>query len=337
MIESNIQKEKINSSGRKKISFSQYQTWLRCPYAWKLSYVDKLRKYENTIHSAFGSAIHEAIQMFVKELYTNGIRAADQLDVLYIFNSVFNKLLKGDTEVACRDVDGNYILDDAGNKIMELVSNPIKTTDEEVSSFMEEGNQIITSIISMECRRKYFIPKKYELIGIEIPINIPVLNKLSFIGYLDIVLRDIKTKKIKIIDLKTSTRMWNKYQQNDISKIYQLLFYKAFYSKQYSTLLKNIEVEFIILKRNLLEGVSFPESRIQRVVPASSKNYVDESIESLLKFITECFSDSGEYNTDRTFNKTPHKGKSRYANCKYCDFSCENGGICDRIEQSNKK
>lgn len=330
--QSTASKDKIDTGDRKSISFSQFQVWLKCPHAWKLSYIDKMRKFENSIHTAFGTAIHEATQTFVEKLYTEGSRAADGVDMIKIFDDVFKNELSGRKMVSIKDADGNYILNENNEKTYKEIEEPVNVSQDEIDEFTKQGHLILSTVGSMEMRQKYFPPKKYELVGIETPINLPIMNNLAFIGYLDIVLRDVNTKKIKIIDLKTATRMWNKYQQNDVSKLWQLLFYKAFYSKQYGVPLKDINVEFVILKRTLLEGVSFPESRIQKVVPPSTKNFIDESMESLLKFIGECFNEDGTYNTDGKFYKNPHKGKTKYSNCKYCEYSCKAGGPCDRKE-----
>ena len=82
----------------------------------------------------------------------------------------------------------------------------------------------------------------------------------------------------------------------------------------------------------MIEGASFPESRLQRVTPPSGKMVVNDSVKMLVDFIENCFTDEGTYNTEGKFRKNPHKGKTRYSNCKYCDFSVKNGGPCDRKE-----
>lgn len=330
--ESIAEKVKIESD-RKKISYSQFSTWAKCPWSWKLGYMDRLNKYEPSAHTAFGTAIHEPIQTFVHALYTEGSRAADSIDCIGIFERVFNEELKGKNKVKKLDSDGNAILGADGKSEYEDVENPVQITDGEKAEFIEHGHLILNYFTSLENRIKYFPNKKYEVVGIELPINMPVMNNLSFVGYLDIVLRDTSTGKIKIIDLKTSTRMWNKYQQNDMSKIMQLTLYKAFYSKQFGVPLNKIDVEFVVLKRTLLEGVSFPESRLQRVTPPAGKMVVNDSVNLLVEFIENCFTEDGKYNTTGKFRKTPHKGNTRYSNCKFCDFSIKNGGPCDRKEE----
>ena len=47
-------------------------------------------------------------------------------------------------------------------------------------------------------------------------------------GYLDLVFYHERSNKIKIIDIKTSTKGWNKWQKKDDSKQAQLLLYTTF-------------------------------------------------------------------------------------------------------------
>lgn len=327
-----VVKEFQNTGDRKKISFSQFSDWYKCPYSWKLGYIDKLKKYEPSIHLAFGNAIHEPIQLFVKKLYDEGSAAADEVDMIKIFEEVLEKEIKNEKRRSKKDENGNYILNENGNKTYETISDPVIIDDNELNKFIEQGKEILNSLKSYTNRKSIFPSSQYECIGIEIPINMSVMNNLSFVGYLDIVLKNKITGKIKIIDLKTSTRMWNKYQQSDVLKSYQLLLYKAFYSKQYNVPLNKIEVEFLILKRTLLENLNFPEKRTQKVVPPNSKNFVNESVSKLVEFIEDCFDKEGEYLKNKKFKKIPHKGKTKYGNCKYCEFSEKNGGPCDRKE-----
>ena len=46
------------------------------------------------------------------------------------------------------------------------------------------------------------------------------------VGYLDIVIHDTLSNTIKIMDIKTSTRGWNKWMKKDENKTQQLLLYK---------------------------------------------------------------------------------------------------------------
>ena len=85
-------------------------------------------------------------------------------------------------------------------------------------------------------------------------------------GYIDLVIRDTIHNMYKIIDLKTSTNGWNKYQKSDPLKTSQLIIYKEYYAKQYNVSINNIDVEFMILKRRLFESSAFHRKRVQKIV-----------------------------------------------------------------------
>ena len=63
----------------KKISYSQYSLWKQCPYQWKLQYVDGIREYTDSIHTMFGTSMHEVIQAFITVMYNDTIKVAEQL------------------------------------------------------------------------------------------------------------------------------------------------------------------------------------------------------------------------------------------------------------------
>ena len=125
-------------------------------------------------------------------------------------------------------------------------------------------------------RAMYFSKKSCELVGIEVPINYELSNGIKFIGYMDIVLYDTVRDRYKIIDIKTSTMGWNKYQKADKNKTDQLLLYKKFYGAENNISLDKIDVEYFIVKRKLYEKLDFPQRRVQLFSPASGKPSVNK-------------------------------------------------------------
>jgi len=274
----------------KTVSYSQYAMWLKCPQQWKLSYIDKLAPYEESLNTAFGSGIHSALQEFLSILYKDGAQAADSLDTLALFTERFDKSLAG-------------------------VKSP---TEEDVAGFRADAKLILDHVTSPAVRMKHFPSKVYEVLGVELPLNIPIRGgTITYKGYLDIVFREKTTNKILILDFKTSTMGWNKYQKVDRTKIDQLLLYKRFYHQMFKVPLNDIEVEFFILKRKLYEDVAFPQQRIQRISPPDGKMSMKAVETAFLEFINECFDANGEYNKETVYIKNPDKGKK---NCKYCVF-----------------
>lgn len=293
---------------KKKVSYSQYKVWYTCPKKYELDYIQGKKKFEGSLHTCFGTAIHVAVQDYIKCLYTKGYQEADALSSVQTFKAEFEKELN-------------------------LEGKKVTYTKEEFDSFIKDGEEILSTFLSSANRLKHFPSKKYEIVGIEMPLELDIKNNTQFIAYIDVVLKDKSTGNYKIIDIKTSSVGWNKWQQADQSKTDQLLFYKAFYSKQYNIPIDKIDVEFFILKRKLFENVAFPQSRIQTFIPIHSKKEIAKSLDLFSDFLDEGFNKDGTYNTSHKFLKNPGKARK---NCKYC---LHKGVDCDgkeEIEEAEK-
>ena len=253
---------------KKKVSFSQYSMWMKCPYSWKLNYMDGKRIYDASLNIFFGTAIHHSVQTFLQTLYTESVEKADSINLYELFKVKFeDEIVK---EKAKPDSKFTF-------------------TDDEYTEFVFDGEDILKSFLAAKNRLKYFPSQKYEFIGVEVPLDLPIKNNVDFIAFVDLILKDKETGKYKIYDIKTSSNGWNKYQKEDPAKYSQILLYKAFYSKKFNVDLSQIEVEFFILKRKLYENVDFPQSRIQIFEPMHNKQAVIATINDFGTFVTECF------------------------------------------------
>ncbi len=96
-------------------------------------------------------------------------------------------------------------------------------------------------------------------------------------------MRHPATNRIVLFDIKTSRSGWNKYQKSDSLKSAQLVAYKTYFSKQFGVPQENIDVEFFIVKRKLIEDSMFPQKRIQNHRPSAGsvtqKKVVDFAFE----------------------------------------------------------
>lgn len=282
--------------GERKISYSQYAMYDKCPKQWELAYVRNLREFTQSIHTLFGTAFHETLQTYLTTMYEKTAKAADELDLNNMLLSTMKELYK-----------------EAVEKMGEHFSNKF-----ELMEFYEDGVAILDFI--KRNRGKYFSAKHEELIGIELPIYYPANEDkgIFMLGYLDVVLRDKRTDEIIIIDIKTSTMGWNKYQKADKLKLSQLVLYKEYFAKQYGWDVEKIKVKFMIVKRKLIEGAMFPQKRVQEVIPASGKPTRNKLLKSIEGWIDACFDKEGEYNTEKEYPAIAGKNKK---NCKYCDFA----------------
>ena len=276
----------------KKVSYSQYNQWTTCPHKWKLNYVDNLRDYTDSIHTLFGTSMHEVLQTYLTVMYNDTIKMADALPL--------DKML-------LHRMKYNY------TKTMESNGGVEFCKQNDMEEFYTHGLAILEWF--KKKRANYFSKKNYELVGIEVPIQYNLDNNIKFIGYMDVVIYDNFRDRYKIIDIKTSTMGWNKYMKADKSKTNQLLLYKRFYALEKNIPVDKIDVEYFIVKRKLYEKVDFPQRRIQTFSPASGKPSINKLMNTFNQFIDESFI-NGEYNSNHTYIKQPSK-----KNCRFCEFN----------------
>jgi len=282
-----------------RISYSQLSMYNECPLRWKLNYVDDLSIRESNIHLIFGTAMHTVLQTYLEVMYNDSAKNADMLNL----------------EEMLRD---EMILRFHQDSAEEGGKPPC--TKEQIKEFFQDGIDIIDFI--KKKRNQYFQKRNYELIGCEVPIEVMLDKGIKMVGYLDVVLKHKPTDIITIIDIKTSTRGWNKWMKADKNKTQQLLLYKNFYSKQYNHPMDKIDIEYFIVKRKLWENLDFPQKRVQKFVPASGKPSMNKVMGGLDLFLENAFTNNGEHKTDMI--ATPSK-----KSCRFCEFNqteyCDKG------------
>jgi hypothetical protein len=283
-----------------KVSFSQYSMWSSCPQQYKLNYIDKLGESSGNIHTLFGSAMHETIQHYLSVMYGVSKKQADEIEL----DSLLLDRMKE-----------NF------TKEKEALSEGTPCTQLELEEFYGDGRRIL-SWFKKYCS-KFYSKSGYELVGIEIPLNANIKPGVHFIGYIDIVLRDLAENSIIIVDLKTSTMGWNQYQKADKMKNSQILLYKKYYSELFNVPLTKIKVEYQIMRRKLPEDSAFPIPYISKHVPPNGSPSVNKVYDEFMEFINTVFDDGGGFK-DIEFPKVPGQNKK---NCKWCEFMSR--GICD--------
>jgi len=191
---------------------------------------------------------------------------------------------------------------------------------EELVEFLEDGNLILDYFQKSKNFNNFFSLKYDELVAIEQPINTKIREHINFLGFIDLVVRSTFDGKYRIIDFKTSTSGWSKYQKKDPTKNAQILLYKKFYSEMLGVSMDMIDVEFIILKRKVSENTDYVIPRISRHVPANGKPSINKAWNEFNAFVDNVFNPDGSYRTDVDFFKKPSKL------CGWCEFY---GTHCD--------
>jgi len=277
-----------------KVSYSQYGMYSTCQQQYKLKYVDKLGESSANIHTIFGSAMHETIQHFLDVMYNVTKKQALTLN---LEGMLYEKLVEHFTNEK------------------EKMEGRFPCTKQELDEFFEDGKLILDYFTKK--LDKLYSKSGFELVAIEQMLNAEVKPGVNFVGFIDVLLKDKTTQEYIIIDLKTSTRGWNKYQKNDKVKTSQMLLYKKFYSEKYDIPLDKIKVEYQILKRKLQENTDYPIPRISKFVPANGKPSVKRAWDGFLGFVDSVFGEDGEViQTDFPTNKGRH--------CDWCEFKERN-------------
>jgi hypothetical protein len=281
----------------KRISYSQFSLWATCPNRWKLSYVDKHDFGMPSIHLVFGTSFHETLQYYIHTMYNSTIKAANELDL--------NTMLKEKMSEQCMKA----IQENPGVEF---------TTKDEMIEFYSDGVAILDWI--KKKRAAYFSNKGCKLVGIEMPLYTPASPKnenVMMVGFLDLVFQ-YEDGSYVILDIKTSTRGWNKYQKADKLKASQLVLYKEYFARQYNVDPEQIQIKYFIVKRKLIEDFAYPQRRVQEFIPASGKPTRNKLLSEIDNFITTSFKKDGSYNTEGTF---PAISGQKGNNCRFCEYN----------------
>ena len=283
-----------------RVSFSQYSMWSSCPQQYKLSYIDGLSESSSNIHSVFGSAMHETLQEYLSRC-------------LRISKSQADKNMN--TKEFLKEKMREFFIKESNDGADPICSK------EELVEFLEDGYLILDYFQKSKNFNNFFSLKDDELVAIEQPINTKILENVNFMGFIDFIVRSKKTGRYRITDFKTSTKGWSKYQKSDPIKNSQILLYKKFYAELIGISPDIIDVEFIILKRNVAEVEDFTIPRISRYVPASGKPSINKAWKGFSEFVESVFDSEGKYRIDIEYPKKPSKL------CGWCEFF--DRGLCD--------
>lgn len=285
-------KRDIDWTNEKLISYSQFSMYSECPKKWSLQYKEGHKQFNSTIHTVFGTALHETLQHYLTVFYEQNGVAADKINTSEHFENALRE-----------EYSKQY---KSNNK--QHFSSP-----QELREFYEDGIEIIRDF--SKNKAKHFSKRGWYLIGVEIPITLnphPKFPNIVYQGYIDAVLYHEPTNTIHILDIKTSTWGWGDKDKKNEIKQFQVLLYKKYFAQYFNFPIDNIEAEFFIVKRKLRKSEDFIIKRIQKYKPASGKIKIKKAEDAMLKFIEEAFDLNG-------FKQVEHQPKIN-DNCKYCPF-----------------
>jgi hypothetical protein len=193
------------------ISFSEFSLYNECAHKHLIFKYLSLDIQDKSIHLFFGNAIHEAIEMGVK----NGL-----------------------------DLEGRakYFADKFKKDMMDNMSEDVQF--KETDDFIAQGKHIL-EILNTEV-----ILKGYEIISVEEPLYESMYKKYKFKGFIDLVAYNPTTGRYLIVDWKTSGQKWdvNKKLKDEIF-LCQMRFYKYFWGRKNNKSLDKIDCKYIVLNR----------------------------------------------------------------------------------------
>ena len=286
----------------KRVSYSQYKTWVECPYRWKLKYIDGLDSFDQSIYTIFGTSIHRVIQDWLEQDLYGGVAGACSMDLSEKFKSI--------------------LIEEAAPHMKVINENGEQTflfSREELEEFYGQGLEIISYV--QQNQEKLFPTKDVKLFAIEHELKADVNDHVYFIGFIDIVTHNAATGEYFLYDLKTSTRGWNKYMKQDKTKTDQLLLYKIFFAKELGVPDYKVHIGYLIMKRQLYKS-SYPNPRVTEFAPANGPPSLKRAWSGFNNFTDLVFSDEGSYISEQ--EATPSKNS-----CRFCSFGKD--GTCEFV------
>lgn len=275
------------------ISYSKLIHYATCPKQWQALHLTEEFPVLPSIHMTFGTAIHETIQTWLNTLYNGKVKDADEMNLKVL---LYENMIKA------------YIKDKERNNFNDFSSL------EEMQTFYLDGQHILDYI--KKKRRAYFTTKGVYLAGIETVLYRELQPKVYFKGKIDLVFYDERIDRWTIVDIKTSTKGWDKYQKADDNKKAQVLLYKHYFSEQFNIPSDKIDVLYFIVKRQIPIDADFAsmQKRVQEFSPPAGPIKMKQATSLLSRFVSETIGEDGKY-TQKEYKTTPSKDA-----CRFCEL-----------------
>jgi len=275
------------------ISYSKLVNYATCPRQWQALHLTKEIPSLPSIHMTFGTAVHETIQSWLDVLYNKKVKDANEMK---LDSLLYENMVKA------------YINDKKRNKGIDF------SDKDEMQKFYLDGKHILDFI--KRKRAAYFTTKGVYLAGIETVLYRELRPKVYFKGKIDLVFYDERVDRWTIVDIKTSTKGWSKYQKADDNKKSQVLLYRHFFSEQFNIPLEKIDVLYFIVKRQVPKDAEFAsmQKRVQEFRPPSGPRKMKQAVTLLNEFV------AGTVGTDGKHEHKPYPTTPSKDACRFCEL-----------------
>tara|TARA_Y100000593_G_scaffold77916_1_gene144426 strand:+ start:1493 stop:2332 length:840 start_codon:yes stop_codon:yes gene_type:complete len=213
-------------TGKPHVSFSEIKVWKECSYRHKLAYVDKLDTYENNPYADYGTAVHNAIENYLKTKSMDIKTCLIEIDSAWVRNGY-------DTpEYAEKMKDHSWWKGEPVEVWQEYASTVLK----KFPSWLDEE-----------------FPD-WELVDAEHQLYESIEGEdVSFKGFVDCLIKakDKKGKELLwVIDWKTTGKGgWFGKKRKDFLVTAQVGLYKRYIARKLDLDLKEIRCAYVFLKR----------------------------------------------------------------------------------------
>ena len=227
-----------NHDFQKSVSYSQFSMWTSCPHKWYLTYVENKQPYQASIHTVFGTAMHETMQDYITVMYNESGANADRMNLEILFQDKFSEIYAKEYKAA-----GAHF-----------------TTPKEMGEFYEDAILILRFL--KKNRNKLFTIRKVKLLGIEIPLLLNVANNVFLKGYIDFVLYDLIKFTYMISKLQPEGGMTPK--KKTIVKLLKSYYTRSTFQNNLKSMLKKSKSNTSSLNENSTSNQSIvsPERNI---------------------------------------------------------------------------
>ena len=270
-------------TGKPHVSFSEVKVWKECSYRHKLAYVDKLDSYQANPYADYGTAVHNAIENYLK---------TKSMDIPTCH-----------AEISQKWVENEY----RGEVYLEKMKPNKWYKDLPVEEWQSYATDVLESF--PEWLDNQFL--EWELVDAEHQLYEPIEGheELSFKGFVDCLLK-CKDKKgnelLWVIDWKTTGKAgWFGKQRKDFLKTSQVGLYKRYISRKLGIELKDIRCAYVFLKRGAKKEKCLDIFTVS--VGPKFVERADKMVDSMIKNVKKGFS-MKNYNSCRfcPFSNSEH-------------------------------
>jgi hypothetical protein len=230
-------------TGKHSISYSEAYDWLQCSFRHKLKHIDKILLDKPSIHTEFGSSIHDTLEEFIMTRHS-------------MTEEVVEKTIKDFSErmLKLKEIDPSLYSEKEIEEFSQAIGPILKQVpgwlDETFPGWLPVATEWNLFEEVQNQKEKYF--KGFIDCIIKVPVKQrKAINKNSPMRLSELTGEDHSNDEYQtiILDWKTTSFGWTPDKKRDFQKQLQLVLYKHFWCKLNNLDLTQVKTGFVLLKR----------------------------------------------------------------------------------------